>query len=70
MPEQRLRIVSKLMHLLPNAAQTDLDTYLVRYHTERPHQGRGMKGRTPADVFVCCLPKLKTPRKNKMKPAA
>ncbi len=28
--------------------QKDLDAWLVHYNTERPHQGRGMKGRTPA----------------------
>ena len=52
------------------AMQTDLDAYLVSYNTERPHQGRGMKGRTPADVFVRCLPKPKTPKEEKMKKAA
>ena len=43
---------------------------LVCYITERPHQGRGMKGKTPAEVFVRCLPKPKTPREDKMKQAA
>ncbi len=52
------------------AMQTDLDAYLVRYNTERPHQGRGMKGRTPADVFVRCLPKPRTPKEDNMKQAA
>ena len=32
--------------------QQDLDEYLVHYNQERPHQGRNMKGRTPATVFV------------------
>ena len=50
--------------------QKDLDAFLVGYNTERPHQGRGMKGRTPADVFVRCLPKPKTPKEEKMKTAA
>lgn len=40
--------------------QTDLDAYLVTYNTKRPHQGRGMNGRTPADVFARCLPKSQT----------
>ena len=31
--------------------QTDLDAYLVTYNTKRPHQGRGMKGRTPLRAF-------------------
>ncbi len=52
------------------AMQKDLDAYLVRYNTERPHQGRGMNGRTPADAFVRCLPKPKTPKEEKMKKAA
>ena len=42
--------------------QTDLDAYLVTYDTRRPHQGRGMNGRTPADVFARCLPKTKKPK--------
>jgi hypothetical protein len=32
--------------------QTVLDAYLVGYNTKRPHQGRGMNGRTPAKAFV------------------
>ena len=52
------------------AMQKDLDAYLIRYNTERPHQGRGMKGRTPADVVIRCLPKPKKPREAKMKEAA
>ena len=48
-------------------SKQDLDTYLIRYNTERLHQGRGMKGRTPADVFVRCLPKPKAPKEDKMK---
>ena len=50
--------------------QTDLDAYLVTYNTKRPHQGRGMNGRTPADVFVRCLPKTKKPKEDKMGKAA
>ena len=34
------------------------------------HQGRCMKGRTPADVFVRCLPKPKAPKEENMKKAA
>ena len=48
------------------AMQKDLDVYLIRYDTERPHQGRGMNGRTPADVFVGCLPKPKTTKEQQM----
>ena len=36
--------------------QNDLDAYVVTYNTQKPHQGRGMNGRTPADVFPRCLP--------------
>ncbi len=32
--------------------QTDLDAFLKTYNNDRPHQGRGMKGRTPATVFA------------------
>ena len=31
--------------------QVALDAYLVEYNTRRPHQGRGMNGRTPLAVF-------------------
>jgi transposase InsO family protein len=32
--------------------QTDLDEFLVRYNTQRPHQGVNMNGRTPYQAFV------------------
>ena len=47
------------------AMQNDLDAYLSTYNTQWPHQGRGMKGKTPAEVFVRCLPKPKTPKEEK-----
>ena len=37
--------------------QTVLDAYLVGYNTRRPHQGRGMNGRTPAEVFRDSIPR-------------
>ena len=37
--------------------QAVLDAYLVHYNTKRPHQGRGMQGRTPAKAFVQSVPK-------------
>ena len=37
--------------------QTVLDAYLVGYNTKRPHQGRGMNGRTPAKAFRDGIPK-------------
>ena len=42
--------------------QKVLDDYLVTYNTKRPHQGRGMNGRTPITVFKAGLPKT-TPQK-------
>jgi transposase InsO family protein len=36
--------------------QVALDAYLVAYNNDRPHQGRGMNGRTPAQAFVEGLP--------------
>jgi transposase InsO family protein len=36
--------------------QTALDAYLDGYNQRRPHQGRGMKGRTPAAAFKQGLP--------------
>ena len=50
--------------------QTDLDAYLVTYNTQKPHQGRGMNGRTPANVFARCLPKTTKPKEDKMGKAA
>jgi transposase InsO family protein len=32
--------------------QNDLDEFLLRYNTQRPHQGLNMNGRTPYQVFV------------------
>jgi transposase InsO family protein len=36
--------------------QTALDCYLITYNTERPHQGRGMNGRTPYRAFLDLIP--------------
>jgi transposase InsO family protein len=36
--------------------QTVLDSYMDSYNQRRPHQGRGMNGRTPAQAFVEGLP--------------
>ncbi len=32
--------------------QTDLDSYLEHYNTQRPHQGRMMEGQTPYSMFM------------------
>jgi hypothetical protein len=37
--------------------QSDLDAFLRKYNHERPHQGRGMNGRTPAKAFLDGKPK-------------
>jgi len=50
--------------------QTDLDAYLVTYNTKRPHQGRGMNGRTPIKAFTQGIPKPKNKKEKNMKPAA
>jgi transposase InsO family protein len=49
--------------------QTVLDVYLVSYNTARPHQGRGMNGRTPARAFSEGLPKSPSEKKEKSPPA-
>ncbi len=50
--------------------QADLDAYLVTYNTKRPHQGRGMRGRTPQKAFTQGIPKPKNKMEENMKPAA
>jgi transposase InsO family protein len=37
--------------------QVSLDGYLEAYNTKRPHQGRGMHGRTPGQAFIEGLPR-------------
>jgi transposase InsO family protein len=48
--------------------QIDLDAFLHKYNHDRPHQGRGMKGRTPIQVFLHGKPK--NAAKNQSKPSA
>lgn len=50
--------------------QKDLDAYLVHYNTKRPHQGRMMNGKTPAEMFAKGLPKVKKPAEEPMPLAA
>lgn len=40
--------------------QKALDAWLLRYNAERPHQGRGMNGRTPQQAFMDGLPAKET----------
>ena len=47
--------------------QADLDAYLVTYNTKRPHQGRGMNGRSPLQAFKDGL-KLRPKSKKEGKP--
>lgn len=55
--------------------QAVLDEYLAAYNTRRPHQGRGMNGRTPVQAFIDGLPKTQTqevtakPKQPKLKAA-
>lgn len=48
--------------------QAVLDDYLVGYNTKRPHQGRGMNGRTPHAVFIAGIPKPQPKLKEKKDP--
>ena len=50
--------------------QKDLDLYLNQYNTERPHQGRGMNGRTPLMAFRDHLPNRKKEKKMTRQKAA
>ncbi len=43
--------------------QASLDPYLESYNTRRPHQGRGMNGRTPLKAFADGIPKAKQKEK-------
>ena len=46
--------------------QSVLDQYLVDYNTKRPHQGRGMNGRTPITAFINRIRKENTPQLNQI----
>ena len=41
--------------------QGALDPFLLTYNRKRPHQGRGMNGRTPWQAFKEGLPPRKNP---------
>ncbi len=47
--------------------QKDLDAYLETYNRQRPHRGRGMKGRTPYDVSKAGIPKTSPARKTSVR---
>ncbi len=44
--------------------QASLDQYLESYNIRRPHQGRGMNGRTPLTASADSIPKAKQKEKN------
>lgn len=45
--------------------QAVLDTYMESYNQRRPHQGRGMNGRTPTQAFVEDLPRPQQQKEEK-----
>ena len=53
-----------------DAMQKDLDAYLEHYNTKRPHQGYGMKGRTPCRAFLDALEKNSKTLKKEVKKVA
>ena len=55
--EEHLRIKGRTTwYETPEEMQNDLDGYLETCNTRRPHRGRGMKGRTPCQVFKAGIP--------------
>jgi len=46
--------------------QVPVDDYLVTYNTKRPHQGRGMNGRTPVAAAIEGMPKPSPEKKEKL----
>ena len=61
----------KTFHGSIGVIQKNLDDYLIRYNSKRPRQGRNMKGKTPAEVFVRYIPKPVKPKKGgKLRKAA
>ena len=50
--------------------QDDLDAYLERCNTKRPHQGYNMLGRTPYKAFLDALEKSNKTEKKEVKKAA
>ena len=55
--DEHLRIDGRTVwHESLDTMQASLDAWLLRYNGERPHQGRGMDGRTPLQAFIDGLP--------------
>jgi len=45
----------KTLYATVDALQADLDTFMVTYNTQRPHQGRWCYGTTPMETFLDSL---------------
>ena len=59
--EEHLRIKGRTTwYETVDEMQKDLDAYLETYNRRRPHQGRGMKGRTPYAVFKAGIARKRT----------
>jgi transposase InsO family protein len=55
--DEHLRVQGRTVwHETVAEMQAALDAFLLRYNRERPHQGRGMSGRTPWQAFRDGLP--------------
>jgi transposase InsO family protein len=67
--DEHLRIMGrKKFYESIDEMQKDLDVYMKTYNESRPHQGRGMNGRTPLIVFKEGLPKNTNETKKNLKP--
>ncbi|UCF39301.1 MAG: transposase [Acidobacteriota bacterium] len=42
----------KKIYLTVEELQRDLDAWLIRYNTRRPHQGKRCQGKTPMETFL------------------
>jgi transposase InsO family protein len=51
--------VRKKIYLTLDELQQDFDEWLVRYNTQRPHQGKRCQGKTPMEAFEENLPLAK-----------
>jgi transposase InsO family protein len=60
LPDEHFRVEGRRTWLdTVDEMQGALDSYLIGYNTKRPHQGRGMNGRTPLKAFIDRLQKEK-----------
>ena len=70
--DEHLRVQGRTVwHETVAEMQAALDAWLLRYNRERPHQGRGMNGRTPLQAFLDGLPVRPEPdQENQPQPIA